>query len=248
MSLILYELAGADPEVRFSAHCWKSRMALAHKGLHVIRSPWRFVDKEAISFSGQQCVPILVDGNAIISNSFSIAEHLEKRHADRPSLFGGESGHALARFVNLWVDTVLAPKLLPLILLDIYHTVAPGDQLYFRESREQKLGVTLEQACTDRAAVLADFRMSLAPMRLTLENQPFLSGEKPLYGDYCIFGAFMWARTVSAIELLESKDPLNVWLNQLLDAFSGMARRAPRSSVANKQSQADVDNFSAHLD
>ena len=33
--LSLYELAGADRELRFSPHCWKTRMALAHKGLNV---------------------------------------------------------------------------------------------------------------------------------------------------------------------------------------------------------------------
>ena len=43
-SLVLFELAGADQSVRFSPHCWKTRMALAHKGLTAQSVPWRFTD------------------------------------------------------------------------------------------------------------------------------------------------------------------------------------------------------------
>ncbi|MGL4964315.1 MAG: hypothetical protein ACRC67_24000 [Inquilinus sp.] len=49
-ALTLYELAGADAALRFSPHCWKTRMALAHKGLEADRLPWRFTEKDAIAF------------------------------------------------------------------------------------------------------------------------------------------------------------------------------------------------------
>jgi Glutathione S-transferase, N-terminal domain len=35
MSLRLYDLAGAQPERRFSPYCWRIRLALAHKSLPV---------------------------------------------------------------------------------------------------------------------------------------------------------------------------------------------------------------------
>lgn len=53
-ALTLYELAAADPALRFSPHCWKVRMALAHKGLEAERVPRRFTEKDAIDFSGQE--------------------------------------------------------------------------------------------------------------------------------------------------------------------------------------------------
>ncbi|MGO9618568.1 MAG: glutathione S-transferase N-terminal domain-containing protein, partial [Bryobacteraceae bacterium] len=37
MSLILYDLAGADPARRFSPYCWRVRLAIEHKGLSVKR-------------------------------------------------------------------------------------------------------------------------------------------------------------------------------------------------------------------
>jgi hypothetical protein len=38
----------------------------------------------------------------VIHDSWAIACHLEDVYTDRPSLFGGENGRALARFINLW--------------------------------------------------------------------------------------------------------------------------------------------------
>jgi Glutathione S-transferase, N-terminal domain len=53
MGLQLYDLAGAEPERRFSPYCWRIKMVLAHKGLPFDTIPWRFTDKDAIAFSGQ---------------------------------------------------------------------------------------------------------------------------------------------------------------------------------------------------
>src|SRR3546814_5616599 len=58
--LTLYELAGADSRLRFSPHCWKVRMALAHKGVEARLISWRFSESEAIAFSNQRLVTILV--------------------------------------------------------------------------------------------------------------------------------------------------------------------------------------------
>jgi hypothetical protein len=33
MARLLYDLAGAEPERRFSPYCWRAKMALMHKGL-----------------------------------------------------------------------------------------------------------------------------------------------------------------------------------------------------------------------
>ena len=52
-------------------------MALAHKELEVESIPWHFTEKEAISFSGQERVPVLVNGKNSISDSRGIAKNLE---------------------------------------------------------------------------------------------------------------------------------------------------------------------------
>src|SRR3954454_21188789 len=98
MPVVMYDLAGADPALRFSPYCWRTKMALAHKGLAVETIPWRFTEKEALAFSGQARVPVIRDGETVVFDSWVIAEYLERTYPDRPSLFGGDMGRAHARF------------------------------------------------------------------------------------------------------------------------------------------------------
>ena len=94
MSIKLYELVGTDPSRPFSPFCWRTRMALAHKGLSAETIPWCFTEKGAIAPHGSKKVPVLLDGDHAVVNSWTIANHLEDRYPDRPSLFGGEGGRA----------------------------------------------------------------------------------------------------------------------------------------------------------
>ncbi|MGK9168771.1 glutathione S-transferase family protein [Inquilinus limosus] len=226
-TLTLYELAGADAALRFSPHCWKTRMALAHKRLEADRVPWRFTEKEAIAFSGQGLVPVLVHDGETVCDSWRIALHLEERFPDRPSLFGGGAAIPLARFVNGWADTALLPAIVRIILADIPNCLDERDRDYFRTSREQRFGQRLEEVVADRPAHMAALNQVLMPLRRALAQDPFLSGPQPAYADYCVFGMFMWARCTSPVELLQPGDPVFAWRDRLLDAFGGMARAAP---------------------
>ena len=89
MGMQLYDLAGAESERRFSPYCWRIKLALMHKGLPFDTIPWRFIEEKAIAFSGQGRVPVLIDGDQVVLDSWTIANYLEDRHPDRPSLFRG---------------------------------------------------------------------------------------------------------------------------------------------------------------
>ncbi len=224
--MILYELAGADPELLFSPHCWKVRMALAHKGLVAESRSWRFTEKDAISFSGQGNVPVLIDGAEIVSDSWRIAQHLDARYPNTPLLFEASATVPLAGFVNSWADRTLLSLISRVILLDIHDCLSPVDQAYFRASREKRFGESLEAVVADRPAHLLALRKGLAPLRDVLRQYPYVSGAAPAYADYCVFGMFMWARCSSPVELLEADDPVFHWRDRLLDAFGGLARSA----------------------
>lgn len=224
---VLYDLAGADPARRFSPYCWRTRMALAHKGLNVETIPWRFSDKAAIAFSGQGRVPVLVDAGKPIADSWAIAVHLEETYPDRPSLFGGPSGLAVTRFVNAWADRVMGPGIAPLVICDILARLDQRDHAYFRASREKAFGRTLEEVMADRDARVIGFRQALEPLRVVLRAQPFVGGDAPAYADYIPFGNLQWARCISPFPLLEAEDPILAWRDRLLDAFGGLARDVP---------------------
>ena len=120
-------------------------------------------------------VPVIVDGGRVVHDSTAIADYLEERYADRPSLYGGEVGRGVARFVQNWTETVLQTGLIRLVLLDIHRHLGPEDQAYFRSDREKRFGTTLEEVVKDREARLPAFRASLDPLRRTVERQAFVS-------------------------------------------------------------------------
>ncbi len=226
MSLILYDLAGADPARRFSPYCWRVRLAIEHKDLSVETIPWRFTDKDMIAFSGQGLVPVLVDSGKTVAGSWAIANHLEETYRERPSLFHGAGGKAFARFMELWSDTVLMPGLMPLIIVDLLNHLHEKDREYFRSSRERRLGMSIEQAGAHRTSRISGFQESLELLRITITAQPFLGGDDPDYGDYIVFSGFMWARSVSPFKVLQDEDPVALWRRRMLERFD-VARNSP---------------------
>jgi len=228
MARTLFELVGADPEIRFSPYCWRARMALLHKGLDAEIRPWRFIERDALAFAGHDKVPVLVDGERAVVDSWAIALDLEERYPDRPSLFGGEGGVGPTRFVAAFADTVIMPGIAGLIVADIWHALDEESRGYFRETREKRFGRKLEEVCEGREDRVEGFRKLLQPVRVTLAERPFIGGEQPLHADYVLFGGFMWARSVSRFELLAEDDAVWAWRERMLDLFEGYARKSKR--------------------
>ena len=226
MPVTLYDLAGADPALRFSPYCWRARLALAHKGLAVETVPWRFTEKERLAFSGQGRVPVIVDGARVVADSWSIAVYLEESYPDRPSLFGGEAGRAHARFINAWADATLLPATARMVVRDILDVLAPPDRDYFRSSRERAFGMTLEAMVEGRAERLEAWRAVLAPVRLVLRAQNFLGGTQPSYADHILFGSLQWPRCVSSFALLAEDDPVAGWFDRVGGLYGGLGAAA----------------------
>jgi glutathione S-transferase len=231
MTLKLFELVGTDEQRPFSPFCWRTRMALAHKGLSAESIPWRFTEKQAIAPHKSEKVPVLIDGETAVPDSWAIANYLEDSYPDRPSLFGGEGGRAMGRMMNWWGDVTVIGGMSSLIVADIPGHLKPVDAVYFRQTREARFGKPLEEVVAGRDKSVESFRRGLDPMRLTLKTQPYLGGAAPNYADYIVFGGFQWARVVSPFKLLAENDPVYAWREKLLDAFDGMARKSPGYQV-----------------
>jgi glutathione S-transferase len=226
MALILHELAGADPALVFSPYCWRTRLALAHKGLTPDCAPWRFTESEAIAFSGQGKVPVLVDGEHVVHDSWAIAEYLDAAYPDRPSLLGGPAGAAHARFLNAWTDSVVHGGIARMVVRDILDVLDPAHQPYFRTSRERAFGMTLEEVVQGRDTRVVEWRKQLSPVRTVLAAQPWLGGDAPDYADYILAGSLMWPRCTSRFVLLEESDVVAQWFARVRALFGGLAERA----------------------
>jgi glutathione S-transferase len=226
VAIQLYDLAAAEDDRRFSPYCWRTKMALKHKGLEFDALPWRFTEKERIEFTGSTTVPVIVDGKRAIYDSFEIAVYLDEAYPSRPGLFEGTESRALSLFLHHWAFRSLHPPVLRVILLDLYRHLHEKDKAYFRESREKRLGGRLEEIGAEPKKWLAEFRGALEPLRPALVQNPFVAGKGPGFADYIVFGIFQWARAVSPLRLLEPDDPMFKWRERMLDLFGGYAREA----------------------
>jgi glutathione S-transferase len=227
MAITMHDLAGTEADRRFSPFCWRARMALAHKGLAVETVPWRFTEKDKLPAPNDGRVPVIVDGGHVVHDSSAIADYLEERYPDRASLFPGAAARGLSKFVQNWTETVLQVGLVRLVVLDIWKHIGPADREYFRQSREARFGMTLEEVVKDREAHLPAFRASLDPLRRTVERQDYLCGGAPAYADYIVFGALQWARSISDFQVLAADDPVRAWRGRMLDLYGGLGRHSP---------------------
>ncbi len=224
MSITLYTLCGRDISRPFSPHCWKTVLSLAHKGLDFEERRLAFTAIPGIENGFSKTVPVLRDGDRLVKDSFDIAVYLDEAYPDQPSLFNGEGGKALSRFVESWSQTQLHPAIVRIALLDIHDMLDDQDQAYFRESRTKALGAALEDVIAERNAEIAAFPTRLEPIRKMLSRQPFLGGESPLFADYIVFGALQWSRVASGVDLFAAKDPVRDWFERCLDLHGAKGR------------------------
>ena len=222
----LYDLAGRDPELRFSPYCWRSKFALAHKGLGVESVPWRMHEAGRLAFSGQAKVPVLVDGTRSVYDSWTIATYLEDTYPDAPSLFGAPAAIPVTRVINAWADSFLHGLIAPIIVLDVHNCLHAADQAYFRATREARFKTTLEALTADRVMHLKRLSGALEPLRTVLAAQQWLAGESPGYADYIIAGSLQWARIFLGDKLLDTTDPVARWFDAVLDLHHGLGRGA----------------------
>ena len=227
MSLVMYERIGSNGR-RPSPFSWRIRYALAHKDIPVEFRTVRFADVETIrKLSGQEKVPVITDSEKVVYNSWNIAVYLEEALPNQPSLFGGAAGRAHARLVNHWSDITLGPAIRRLISSDFILCLAPEDRDYFRRSREAAFGCTLEEYCAERPRWLAQFLAVIAPLEITLREQPYIGGVSATYADYIVFSALQYAKLGCPEDFIEQGTAVRGWRDRLTDAFNGLGNLYP---------------------
>lgn len=227
MALVMYDLCGIDESLRFSPFCWRAKLAIAHKGLEVEARPWCFTEKEKLEFTEHDKVPVLIDGDEVITDSFEILRYLDRAYPEAPTLLGGPLAESRARFFKHYSERALQLPILRTIVMDLMNAIHPKDRDYFRTTREKRLGMTLEQFHSP-AKGLSQLDSALEPLRGQLSGSDFIDGDAPGAADYLVFANFMWARSVSTADLVSNADPVYAWIERMLDANGGVGRNAVR--------------------
>ena len=222
----LYELSLSAGRT-VSPFVWRVRFCLAHKGLDPERVPISYHDKDQLAFSGQDRVPVLVDGDTVVTDSWKIACYLEEAYPDAPSLFGSDIARGMGLAFNRWCDHVLLNSLFLMCTPGTYDVTQKEDQPYFAQSRFEWTGKTIDEIRAMEAQAIDSHEKALEPLRQTLAEQPFISGADPAFSDYCVMGGLMWAKTTYRGSLLDDNDPVEAWRQKMLDLFDGLGRSTP---------------------
>ncbi len=225
MTIRLYELCSADEKTVFSPHCWKVRMALAHKELAFESVPVPFTKVASVEDGEGRRVPVLRDGDRLIEDSHKIALYLEEKYPHAPSLFDGEGGKALTRFVIDWSQTQVHPVINRLVLMQIHNSLAPEDKHYFRRSREKRFNMTLEEFSASRGASATELHNALEPLESMLSSQPFIGGSSPLFADYVVFGAIQWCRVFKGQSLMKKDSQAASWFERVAALHGGAGNK-----------------------
>ncbi len=221
----LYELVGRDESQGFSPFVWRIRMALAHKGLKAELVPLHFTQiADGLHFADSKTVPVLVDGDNIIKDSWDIACYLEAAYPDKPSIFGGSTAKAQARLLNSQIIKSLLVPFFKAVVADIYELLDDKDQQYFRASREPRLGCTLGETIDARPETLKIIKENLWPYNQCLKDQHYFGGDHPAYSDYILYGTFQWVRATSKIQFLEEDETLYKWRQNMDELFGGLGK------------------------
>lgn len=229
MNLRLYDLCGANTNVRFSPHCWKAKMALKHKDLEFDTIATPFTRIGAIS-EGVKSVPVLEADGELVRDSFEIALALDERYPDRPALFGHPGVVAATRFIEAWAATAIHPIIFRMIAKDIHDVLADDDQRYFRDKREQATGKSLEDLQQGVGALTDQLSDALAPVRRTLHHQDFIGGPEPRFSDYIVLGPLLWLTTIHGSVPLADNDAVNTWYRRCLSLYDGYASSAEKAA------------------
>lgn len=214
MTILLHDLCGAG-DLRFSPYCARVKMALALKGVAYTTTPVAFREIAGIGDGSFRTVPVIRDGDRWIADSFAIACHLDDSYPG-PQLFpGGGASRAAARWHEATLGAMVHIPAMPMVALSIHDGLQPGDRAYFRESREARLGRSLEAAAEDRATRIVEYRKTaFLPFRHVLSRFPYLGGDAPTFLDCMAYGSLHWLHAVSDLDWFGGDDVLQGWFDR----------------------------------
>jgi glutathione S-transferase len=212
--VILFDLATRS-DSRPSPFCWRAKLALTHKQLPFESRATLYSEIPTLGDGSFKTLPVINDGGVWSGGSLNIAVDLESRYPDAPTLFPNDSQRWFVEFVESWVDLTLHLQIFPVVAMKIWEQLPSSEQDYFRRTREQRLGMSLEEAHRLSVTKLPAIRASLDPMRRILARRPCLAGESPAYADYIVYGALKWYWLSMGSRLIEAGDPIAAWFDRI---------------------------------
>lgn len=216
MPRTLYELDKVE-----SPFVWRAKYALAHKKLDYKPVRIGFTQITNTLEGRHKTVPILVDSDGTeIGDSMKIAAYLDKTYPDAPMILG--EGQNRAGQIEGMINSLAFPNFFPLYIHDIWSQLSGADAAYFRKTREERFGKTLEEISANREARLPEARAALEPLREEIAKSAWLAGDGPGYADFIVLAFFAWIKATAGVPPLAKDDPLAKYVRNGFALYGGI--------------------------
>jgi len=130
--------------------------------------------------------------NTVVSDSYQIAEYLEKTYPDSPKLFPEGSEGLQAAFYDLFRTTITSA--VPLLISKRVHGILlPRSREYFRRAREQNLGKKLVEFDDGAAEQWESYKVAHSKLATYYDRNGgghFIQGDGLTYGDLNVAAYF----------------------------------------------------------
>ncbi len=226
MTRKLYELENVE-----SPFAWRSKYALAHKDLEFTSHRTAFTDIPNVCGGQHKSVPILVDENGTETcDSLSIAKYLDETYPEAP-LFTNSST-ARTEEVEGLLGQHGFKAFFPLYIHDIWAGLPEKDAIYFRKTREERFGASLEELSANREERLPQAREGLAPLREALGDKQWFNGDAPAYPDYVVLAFFTWLKGCAKTPPLAADDSLVDYIHRGFALYNGIGEEVKGGPMA----------------
>ena len=241
--ITLYDLQIASGAT-ISPFVWAVKYAVAHKGFEMDIVPGGFTGIMERTGGKTERLPAIVDDGEWILDSWLIAEYLDEKYPDRPTLIGDPSVKVCAQFIEGWLWTHGVGPWMRCYVKSYRDRSLEVDHEYVTESRARMMGGPLEEIVIGREDRLPQISAALEPLRATLRENEWFGGDSPNYVDYRLLGCFLWLASVADTPALAADDPLRDWLDRGFDLHGGLGRHPGLSEIFGlEQRPGDPDLF-----
>ncbi|MEL6111358.1 MAG: glutathione S-transferase N-terminal domain-containing protein [Pseudomonadota bacterium] len=223
-SIILYDLAGHDQDVRFSPFCWLAKYALKHKQQPFDTIALGFQPKSNYPDPDYGKLPVMKADDDLIRGSDKIVEWLDTNIRANP-LVDGQAGAARVAQVNDFLGKTLYPALGPFLFYRVANALGEADRAYFVPDREARFGTKLE-AMAEAPGQQDKANAAMVALANLVGDKPYLSGNVPALADYLVLAPFLWQRSITGETLYSMPDKTGAWLERMLDLFDGYGHKA----------------------
>ncbi|PWN46804.1 hypothetical protein IE53DRAFT_302251, partial [Violaceomyces palustris] len=206
--LVLYDLTDkVSGKALFSPHTIKTILDLKLLNIGYDRQRLSFVEirtELASKVAENVTVPTLELGDGShLSDSWAIAEYLERKHPEGHKIFGSTASKRLAAMLNDFGKTVLGPHLGPLAMPGVEAILDKESAAYFRDV---KIGSTRWSKITNLSASEKENHISQAASKLHV-IEAMLNSESGGPNDAVIHGATSNVKRNRSIWLAGGEEP-----------------------------------------